>query len=137
MSEREGKLAEMVREASGIIAASNNKVEICKAMELVGFTAEERLNMRLYQQVRRFALKLLLVFDASRAAMVPAEEVNVNCSSSQVSALSSDERNPSVNTSHRLAAIQNVSNTPSPLTSTGSSSGSTTAATRIPAAKVP
>jgi hypothetical protein len=61
MSEDFDRVNELVKEASGVIAATNGKVQIRAAMALVGFSTPERLNMKLYQQVRRLAAKTLVV----------------------------------------------------------------------------
>ena len=61
MSRSEAALQELVVAASGIVAGSMKMVGITKAMELVGFTAEERKRMTLYQKVRRRAQRLSVV----------------------------------------------------------------------------
>jgi hypothetical protein len=45
MMDNEDRLERLVEEAAGIIAAANGKVKISQAMDLVGFTREERQNM--------------------------------------------------------------------------------------------
>jgi hypothetical protein len=60
MSEDFGRLNRLVQEASGILTAANGKVKIVQAMQLVGFTTPERKNMKVYQQVRRLAAKLIV-----------------------------------------------------------------------------
>jgi hypothetical protein len=66
MSSQGEKLKALILEAAGIVAASHNKVGVTKAMELVGISAEERKEMKLYQQVRRRALKLNVVETKSK-----------------------------------------------------------------------
>jgi hypothetical protein len=61
MSGRDLELAPLVEQAAGIVTASQSKVGIRKAMELVGFSAEELLTMKWYQQVRRRSMKLVVV----------------------------------------------------------------------------
>ena len=51
----------LVLQAAGIVAGSQNAVGITRAMELVGFSVEERKTMKLYQQVRRKAARLSVV----------------------------------------------------------------------------
>lgn len=94
MDEREVKLAAMVKEASGIVAASCKKVGIRQAMGLVGFTEEEQRNMKIYQQVRRRAMITSVGIQALRTPPVVLNVGRATETDSQVSALSSDERNP-------------------------------------------
>ena len=61
MSPEQERLLLMVQQAAGIASASDKKVGITKAMELVGFSKEEIRQMTLYQQVRRLAMKVSLV----------------------------------------------------------------------------
>jgi hypothetical protein len=61
MSGDDDRLKKMVQQASGILTAANGKVKIVQAMELVGFTSDERRNMKLYQQVRRLSTKLVIL----------------------------------------------------------------------------
>ena len=135
MSEREALLAEMVREASGIVAATKQKVGIRKAMDLVGFSVEEQKNMKLYQQVRRSALKVTFVYGLPTKTP-PAAEVHVRTSDSQVSALSSDERNVVArNVVANVVARRILENTPSPPQNGNSSTASSSSKKK--AVKVP
>ena len=135
MSEREALLAEMVREASGIVAATKQKVGIRKAMDLVGFSVEEQKNMKLYQQVRRSALKVTFVYGLPTKTP-PAAEVHVRTSDSQVSALSSDERNVVArNVVANVVARRILENTPSPPKNGNSSTASSSSKKK--AVKVP
>jgi hypothetical protein len=59
--ERSHQLEILVIQAAGIIAGSQNTVGIARAMEIVGFSAEERKHMKYYQKVRRKAAKLSVV----------------------------------------------------------------------------
>ena len=63
----------MVQQAAGIVSASDKKVGITKAMELVGFSKEEIRQMTLYQQVRRLAMKVSLL-----VAPLPVAAVNAS-----------------------------------------------------------
>jgi len=74
MSQGEERIKKMVQQAAGIVSASEKKVGISKAMELVGFSEEERRQMTLYQQVRRLAMKVSLVVVPLRAAAVNASD---------------------------------------------------------------
>jgi hypothetical protein len=86
MSTEGGKLDVLLKQAAGIVTASQNKVGITKAMELVGCSVKVRKTMRYYQKVRRLAVKLSIVKTTKKTA--PTEEVNVSSSASQVSTLS-------------------------------------------------
>jgi RNase H-like domain found in reverse transcriptase len=55
------RLETMVSQAAGIIAGSQNTVGITRAMELVGFSLEERKTMKWYQKVRHKSSKLVVV----------------------------------------------------------------------------
>ena len=61
MAEDNGELERMVELAAGIIVGSQNTVKIVKAMEIAGFSLEERRNMTVYQKVRRRSQKLCIV----------------------------------------------------------------------------
>ena len=64
-------LQKLVRAAAGVVAGSQKVVGVSKAMEVVGFTPEQRQNMRLYQQVHRKAQKLSLVDEEERINPTP------------------------------------------------------------------
>ena len=91
MSSNDPPVETLLEQASGIVAASQGKVGVAKAMELVGFSSGDRKNITLYQKVRRRAGKLSVV--EKKTPPIPAEEVNLRDSASQVSALTSDEQN--------------------------------------------
>ena len=130
MSASEDKLVAMVQEASGIVVASRKKVGIRQAMGLVGFTLEDQRNMKFYQQVRRGVTKVSVVFGIPSAKNAPAEVVNVSTEDSQVSALSSDERN--------VAVRRQLLNTPSPPTDPPTDGNSTTVSlSKVKPTKVP
>jgi len=74
MAENNDRLQRLVRQAAGIVSASEKKVGITKAMELVGFSKDERRQMTLYQQVRRLAMKVSLVVPPLPAATVNASD---------------------------------------------------------------
>ena len=93
MSEGENNTDERVKQAAGIVAASQNKVGISKAMELVGFSQTQRRQMKLYQQVRRKA-KTLLVVDKGEAPPLPVA-VEAQAPSSEISSLTSGTREES------------------------------------------
>jgi hypothetical protein len=59
--ERSCTLELLVIKAAGIVTGSQNAVGIARVMELVGFTLDERCNMKYYQKVRRKASKLTVV----------------------------------------------------------------------------
>jgi hypothetical protein len=61
MSKQHARLERLVHEASGIVAATHDKVKITQAMMLVGFTSPERRNMKIYQKVRRRSMKVAVV----------------------------------------------------------------------------
>ena len=87
MSLMDPQLEELVEEAAGINAVSKNKVGISKSMELVGFTLQQRSDMKIYQRVRRMAQKLL------NAKMPPVPPVaNVLPMASEPSSLTSGSR---------------------------------------------
>jgi len=73
MSQEEERIKKMVQQAAGIVSASEKKVGITKAMELVGFSVEERRKMTMHQQVRRLAMKVSVV-----VAPLPAAAVNAS-----------------------------------------------------------
>ena len=77
-----------MKQAAGIVAASDGKVKIVDSMKLVGFSTPERRNMTTYQQVRRRASKLIVVEVPKKP--LPAQ-VNLSSSASHVSALSTSE----------------------------------------------
>ena len=77
-----------MKQAAGIVAASDGKVKIVDSMKLVGFSTPERQNMTTYQQVRRRASKLIVVEVPKKP--LPAQ-VNLSSSASHVSALSTCE----------------------------------------------
>ena len=87
MSTVDDALKTLVAEAAGIVAASHKKVGIRQAMALVGFSEEERQKGAIYQRVRRKAMTLEVVEQGTP----PTNEVAVDATASQVSALSSDE----------------------------------------------
>ena len=78
--------------ASGIVAGSMKMVGITKAMELVGFTAEERKRMTLYQKVRRRAQRLSVV-DLSKSTPASTTIVVDGGMASAQSSLTSNSRN--------------------------------------------
>ena len=98
MSSNDLAIETMLEQASGIVAASQGKVGVTKAMELVGFKSDQRKNMTFYQRVRRCAAKLSVV---EKTPPIPAAEVNMGDSGSQVSALTSYEHNPN----HRRRSV--------------------------------
>lgn len=91
MSEREDAYELMVEQAAGICAGSQNMVGTTQAMELVGFSKEERTVAKLYQRVRRRASKLEVVAKESTEAVVPTA-VDVCAVDSSLSSLTSSSR---------------------------------------------
>jgi hypothetical protein len=85
MSESDVELKAMVEQAAGVVAASANKVGIKRAMELIGFSEEERGKMTLYQQVRRRSAKLIVV--EKNKATPPPSAVNATENASAASDL--------------------------------------------------
>jgi hypothetical protein len=85
------RLALLVAEASGVVAISRKKIGYRKAMELVGFTADEIANSALYKRVTRRAKQLLTpraTVEATVDAAAPVAVVHVRTSAS-VSTLTS------------------------------------------------
>ena len=91
MSSNDPAIETMLELASGIVAASQGKVGVTKAMELMGFKSDHHKNTTFYQRIRRRAAKLSVV---EKTPPIPAAEVNMGGSGSQVSALTLDEHNP-------------------------------------------
>lgn len=60
-TERDERLKKLVEAAAGIVAGSRKLVGVTKAMDIVGFSAEERKDITIYQKVRRKSLKLTVV----------------------------------------------------------------------------
>lgn len=60
MSQSTEDVDSKVERAAGIIVGSQNTVGVAKAMEMVGFTLEERRHMTMYQKVRRRSQKLCI-----------------------------------------------------------------------------
>jgi hypothetical protein len=58
MSEEISRVNRLVKDAAGIIAGTEGRTKVMDAMRFAGFSDSERKNMKLYQQVRRRALKL-------------------------------------------------------------------------------
>jgi hypothetical protein len=88
MSEEVLRVDKMVEMAAGIIVGSQSTVGIVKAMEIVGFSAEERRNMTIYQRVRQRSQKLCIV-EKKKAATPPPEAVNVTGGDRNATVLSS------------------------------------------------
>lgn len=61
MSQGDVELMKLVDMAAGVVAASQKTIGISQAMTLVGFSEEERGQMKLYQKVRRLSMKLSVV----------------------------------------------------------------------------
>jgi hypothetical protein len=96
-TERIDKLKVLVIQAAGIVAGSQNTVGISQAMELVGFTVEERKTMKYYQQVRRKSTKLSVIEVGKGTTPLPRVEVQ-----------------PSVDTVSTLTASTARNNNPNP-----------------------
>jgi hypothetical protein len=114
MSERHDELLELVEQAAGIVAGSQKKVGIAKAMDLVGFSSEERGMMTLYQKVRRRAQKLSVVEITKGTPLLPGA-VNVAPVASATSSLTSGSQiRVEVATSPASDTSSTVSDTDSP-----------------------
>jgi hypothetical protein len=72
-----GKHEMQVEMASGIIADGCGHVKITQAMRLVGFTSPEIKNMKLYQQVRRQSVKVVVVENNKNITVVDSTVSNV------------------------------------------------------------
>ena len=97
MSEEVARLKRLVKEASGVLAATNGNVQIRAAMQFVGFTTPERHNMTLCQQVRRMLPKTTVTVALKTAPTEAAVSVaavtnsgSTDLSSLTASGLSSD-----------------------------------------------
>ena len=125
MSEVNSELQRKVEMAAGIIAGSQHTVGISRAMEIVGFSEEERRNMALYQKVRRRSLKLCVV-DKKAVVPIPAVEVAPRTSSTTTSSLSPEsEADPTNN--------NNTATTPStPFATSGEKNDGSTAGSPSP-----
>ena len=88
--EEEDRRKQLLAQAAGIVAASEGKVGITKAMELVGYSEEERKTMKFYQQVRRRSHVLVVV---EKKSVVPLESVQVNPSTEEISGLTTNSTN--------------------------------------------
>lgn len=108
MSSDNDRVATLVEEAAGIIAAAHGKVGVAKAMDLVGFSDVERGNMSIYQRVRR---KVSRIAVGPREGTPPTTQVNLSSAESQVSGLSSDERKNSAPRTESSASTSNSSRT--------------------------
>ena len=113
MSSEDDTIAGMVEEAAGIVKASNNKVGIAKAMELVGFDGDAKKKMSLYQRMRRRAQHLAVV-ELGKHGTPPAAVVAMEASS-QVSTLSSEDNVDQ--RAHRHSRRRILRQTPSPVAS--------------------
>jgi len=111
MSPEQEQLQRMVQQAAGIVSASDKKVGITKAMELVGFSEEETRQMTLCQQVRRLAMKVpLLVAPLPVAAVNAVDDVS--------SLTTKSESNPCGDTSTPSVRRRLIESTPSTATQT-------------------
>jgi hypothetical protein len=77
MSEGVPDLQKKVDMAAGYIVASQKTLGISKAMELAGFSEEDRRNMTVYQKVRRRSQKLCIV-EKGKKDTPPPETVKVD-----------------------------------------------------------
>ena len=94
-TEANSQQQKLVRAAAGVVAGSGNVVGVAKAMEVVGFLAEQRANMALYQKVRRLALKLSVVEAKENKPTPPPPAVEVNPQmESATSSLSGSSQTP-------------------------------------------
>ena len=97
-TERSCILESLVQKAAGIVAGSQKAVGIARAMELVGFSEEERKTMKYYQKVRRKAARLSVVEIGKKSSTPVASSIGAEPSVSTVSTLTvSTERNNSEN----------------------------------------
>ena len=79
MSESNTEMEELVQSAAGIVSVSKGKVGVRKAMELVGFSAEDRETMRLYMKVRRLVPKLKVSIEQiDKKVTPPPAQVGAN-----------------------------------------------------------
>ena len=90
-SEVDCQLKKQIRAAAGVVAGSGNVVGVAKAMEVVGFSAEQRSNITLYQKVRRLAKKLAVV-EAKGNNPTPPSTVEMEPSTSATSSLTGSSR---------------------------------------------
>lgn len=84
-SEEDLELAKKVEIAAGIIVGSQNSIGVSRAMEIAGFTSDDKKNITTYQKVRRRAQKLCIV---EKKKGTPAA-VNVDVGSGGVTTMSS------------------------------------------------
>ena len=87
----EEKLDKLVQLASGVVAVSENRIGIRKAMELVGFNPDQIKKMSIYQRVRRRA-QGLLVPKTEGLETPPASAVRLLLPNSEISSLTSDSQ---------------------------------------------
>ena len=123
MSRTDAELSELVVQAAGVVFASRNKVGISKAMELVGFKAEERKKMKWYQQVRRLSSKVAVVEATATTPPVPVPDIVATAAENSNSTASSLTPNSAENpmpTRRRLLVEEG--STIASMTSGGSSS---------------
>ena len=91
-SEVDCQLKKQIRAAAGVVAGSGNVVGVAKAMELLGFSAEQRSNITLYQKVRRLAKKLAVVEAKGNNPTPPPSTVEMEPSTSATSSLTGSSR---------------------------------------------
>ena len=91
-SEVDCQLKKQIRAAAGVVTGSGNVVGVAKAMEVVGFSAEQRSNITLYQKVRRLAKKLAVVEAKGNNPTPPPSTVEMEPSTSATSSLTGSSR---------------------------------------------
>jgi hypothetical protein len=125
LSEADDQLKLLMERAAGVIAGSQNTIGVTKAMELVGFSEEQRKTMKLYQKVQRLSARLNVVKkektknkeedeDAATPVPVPAVNLEPGSSSHAPSLTSTSGNNAVINTT---TANLNIESGDSPISS--------------------
>ena len=112
MSESTPELQEQIEKAAGIVTGSQGSIGVAKAMELMGFSAEQRSNMRLYQQVRRRAGKLSVVEVEKEKATPPPAEVLPSASAGSTASSLTEPSSRSKRAGHRGQQLLPLQQTP-------------------------
>jgi hypothetical protein len=96
MSEPNGngeRLEKLVRQAAGVVVASEKKIGYRQAMELVGFAADEVTNAAIYKRVLRRSKAIVV-----HAETTPVAVVQLAAATSSISSLTGSQDSPATPT---------------------------------------